>query len=142
MKFLCWSRLYTDLIKYYTFILFIRSLQRALDRRLYLLLYGNTYGAPDQKPVWHFPEKVYESEETLRKVELASHISSVISCCFSFCPSPVSGKINILAVCSVLSLHWILLLETFPIHILLEMLHLLTWLYSQQKIPGMFHHSR
>ncbi|KAJ4962427.1 hypothetical protein NE237_022366 [Protea cynaroides] len=44
-----------------------RSLQRALDRRLYLLLYGNTYGAPGGKPVWHFPEKVYESEETLRK---------------------------------------------------------------------------
>lgn len=45
-----------------------RSLQRALDRRLYLLLYGTgTYGAPANKPVWHFPEKVYESEETLRK---------------------------------------------------------------------------
>ncbi|GAB4848255.1 hypothetical protein Ancab_002922 [Ancistrocladus abbreviatus] len=44
-----------------------RSLQRALDRRLYLLLFGNPYGAPNGKPVWHFPEKVYESEETLRK---------------------------------------------------------------------------
>ncbi|PSS03995.1 39S ribosomal protein [Actinidia chinensis var. chinensis] len=44
-----------------------RSLQRALDRRLYLLLYSNAFGAPDGKPVWHFPEKVYESEETLRK---------------------------------------------------------------------------
>ncbi|XP_054783337.1 54S ribosomal protein L17, mitochondrial-like isoform X2 [Prosopis cineraria] len=44
-----------------------RSLQRALDRRLYLLLKGNPYGAPGEKPVWHFPEKVYESEETLRK---------------------------------------------------------------------------
>ncbi|XP_038985663.1 39S ribosomal protein L46, mitochondrial-like isoform X2 [Phoenix dactylifera] len=43
-----------------------RSLQRALDRRLYLLLNGSTYGAPDKKPVWHFPEKVYENEETLR----------------------------------------------------------------------------
>ncbi|XP_031282762.1 54S ribosomal protein L17, mitochondrial [Pistacia vera] len=49
-----------------------KSLQRALDRRLYLLLYGNAYGAPDGKPFWHFPEKVYESEETLRKcAELA-----------------------------------------------------------------------
>ncbi|XP_044493634.1 39S ribosomal protein L46, mitochondrial-like isoform X2 [Mangifera indica] len=48
-------------------MLFILSLQRALDRRLYLLLYGNAYGAPDGKPVWHFPEKIYESEETLRK---------------------------------------------------------------------------
>lgn len=44
-----------------------RSLQRALDRRLYLLLFGNTYGVPSQKPVWHFPEKVYNNEETLRK---------------------------------------------------------------------------
>ncbi|KAG1363790.1 hypothetical protein COCNU_11G006170 [Cocos nucifera] len=43
-----------------------RLLQRALDRRLYLLLNGSTYGAPDKKPVWHFPEKVYENEETLR----------------------------------------------------------------------------
>ncbi|XAR54012.1 hypothetical protein NMG60_11028988 [Bertholletia excelsa] len=44
-----------------------RSLQRALDRRLYLLIYGTTIGAPSGKPVWHFPEKVYETEETLRK---------------------------------------------------------------------------
>ncbi|XP_062010698.1 uncharacterized protein LOC133727083 [Rosa rugosa] len=44
-----------------------KSLQRALDRRLYLLIYGNTHGSPNGKPVWHFPEKVYESEETLRK---------------------------------------------------------------------------
>ncbi|KAL2906906.1 39S ribosomal protein L46 mitochondrial [Bienertia sinuspersici] len=44
-----------------------RSLERALDRRLYLLLHGTTYGSPDGKPVWHFPEKVYENEETLRK---------------------------------------------------------------------------
>lgn len=46
----------------------VRSLQRALDRRLYLLLFGNTYGVPSQNPVWHFPEKVYNNEETLRKV--------------------------------------------------------------------------
>lgn len=44
-----------------------KSLQRALDRRLYLLLYGKAHGSPSGKPVWHFPEKVYESEETLRK---------------------------------------------------------------------------
>ncbi|KAK8504151.1 hypothetical protein V6N13_132024 [Hibiscus sabdariffa] len=44
-----------------------KSLQRALDRRLYLLLYGNSNGAPNGEPVWHFPEKVYDSEETLRK---------------------------------------------------------------------------
>ncbi|KAL5719131.1 hypothetical protein ACHQM5_011955 [Ranunculus cassubicifolius] len=44
-----------------------KSLQRALDRRLYLLLYGTTHSSPDGKPVWHFPEKVYETEDTLRK---------------------------------------------------------------------------
>lgn len=54
-----------------------RSLQRALDRRLYLLLFGTTYGAPDGKPVWHFPEKVYGSEETLRKCA-ESALESVI----------------------------------------------------------------
>ncbi|XWS35838.1 hypothetical protein CRYUN_Cryun20dG0030300 [Craigia yunnanensis] len=54
-----------------------RSLQRALDRRLYLLLYGNTHGAPSGKPVWHFPEKVYDSEETLRKCA-ESALESVI----------------------------------------------------------------
>ncbi|GKU96831.1 hypothetical protein SLEP1_g10023 [Rubroshorea leprosula] len=54
-----------------------KSLQRALDRRLYLLLYGNSYGAPSGKPVWHFPEKVYESEETLRKCA-ESALNSVI----------------------------------------------------------------
>ncbi|XP_068331043.1 uncharacterized protein [Pyrus communis] len=43
-----------------------RSLQRALDRRLYLLLYGKTDGSAG-KSVWQFPEKVYQSEETLRK---------------------------------------------------------------------------
>jgi len=50
--------------------LLLRSLQRALDRRLYLLLFGDAYGAPSGKPVWHFPEKVYESEETMRKVNI------------------------------------------------------------------------
>ncbi|KMT09175.1 hypothetical protein BVRB_6g132790 isoform A [Beta vulgaris subsp. vulgaris] len=44
-----------------------RSLQRALDRRLFLLLHWTSYGSPDEKPVWHFPEKVYENEETPRK---------------------------------------------------------------------------
>ncbi|XP_052191906.1 uncharacterized protein LOC127801093 [Diospyros lotus] len=54
-----------------------RSLQRALDKRLYLLVYGNTFGAPNEKPVWHFPEKVYDSEETLRKCA-ESALKSVI----------------------------------------------------------------
>ncbi|EEF50594.1 DECOY, putative [Ricinus communis] len=44
-----------------------KSLQRALDRRLYLVLYGNAYGSPSKKPVWHFPQKLYEAEDTLRK---------------------------------------------------------------------------
>ncbi|KAM6584743.1 hypothetical protein CsatB_011745 [Cannabis sativa] len=44
-----------------------KSLQRALDRRLYLLLYGTANGDSTGKAVWHFPEKVYESEETMRK---------------------------------------------------------------------------
>ncbi|CAI8615237.1 unnamed protein product [Vicia faba] len=58
----------------------LRTLQRALDRRLYLLLYGNAYGAPSGKPVWHFPEKVYESEEQHRKKRLtAIIIKSVVS---------------------------------------------------------------
>ncbi|XVF80139.1 hypothetical protein PTKIN_Ptkin15bG0046300 [Pterospermum kingtungense] len=53
-----------------------KSLQRAL-RRLYLLLCGNSHGAPSGKPVWHFPEKVYDSEETLRKCA-ESALESVI----------------------------------------------------------------
>lgn len=54
-----------------------KSLQRALDRRLYLLIYGHTYGAAGEEPVWHFPEKVYESEGTLRKCA-ESALNSVI----------------------------------------------------------------
>jgi len=59
-----------------------RSLQRALDRKLYLLLYGKAYGSPSDKPVWHFPEKVYESEETLRKVNIVMWLSISSSPCF------------------------------------------------------------
>ncbi|XP_042048361.1 uncharacterized protein LOC121794316 isoform X1 [Salvia splendens] len=32
----------------------------------YLLLFGSSYDS-NGKPVWHFPEKVYDSEPTLRK---------------------------------------------------------------------------
>lgn len=53
-----------------------RSLQRALDRRLYLLLYGTACGT-NGNPVWHFPEKVYESEQTLRRCA-ESALKSVI----------------------------------------------------------------
>ncbi|ERN19116.1 39S ribosomal protein L46, mitochondrial [Amborella trichopoda] len=54
-----------------------RSLQRALDRRLYLLLYGTAFGTSNKNPVWHFPEKVYGTEETLRKCA-ESALQSVI----------------------------------------------------------------
>ncbi|KAG9134094.1 hypothetical protein Leryth_004774 [Lithospermum erythrorhizon] len=54
-----------------------RSLHRALDRRLYLLLHGPTFGSSSGKPVWHFPEKLYEAEETLRKCA-ESALKSVI----------------------------------------------------------------
>ncbi|KAI3869405.1 hypothetical protein MKW92_004918 [Papaver armeniacum] len=54
-----------------------KSLQRALDRRLYLLLYGNSSDSSAGKPVWHFPEKIYEKEETLRKCA-ESALQSVI----------------------------------------------------------------
>ncbi|KAL4563787.1 hypothetical protein LXL04_027833 [Taraxacum kok-saghyz] len=54
-----------------------KSLQRALDRRLYLLLFGDSYGTPKGQDVWHFPEKVYRSEETLRKCT-ESALESVI----------------------------------------------------------------
>lgn len=54
-----------------------RSPMRALDQRLYLLVHGSPYGTSSEKPVWHFPEKVYESEATLREcAELA--LKSVI----------------------------------------------------------------
>lgn len=74
-----------------------RSLQRALDKRLYLLLYGTTYGAPDGKPVWHFPEKVYENEETLREVITFP----IVSLCVLF---PSFYNFWFSSICSVLSL--------------------------------------
>ncbi|KAF7133485.1 hypothetical protein RHSIM_Rhsim09G0104800 [Rhododendron simsii] len=54
-----------------------RSLQRALDRRLYLLLYGKTVSAPHGRSVWHFPENVYKSEETLRKCAESALLSVI-----------------------------------------------------------------
>lgn len=54
-----------------------KSLNRALDERLYLLLYGPTFSSPNGKPVWHFPEKVYEAEENMRKCA-ESALKSVI----------------------------------------------------------------
>nr|GMC94296.1 39S ribosomal protein L46, mitochondrial [Ipomoea batatas] len=52
-----------------------KSLQRALDRKLYLLIYGATVSGGN--PVWHFPEKAYESEESLRRCA-ESALESVI----------------------------------------------------------------
>lgn len=43
-----------------------RSLQRALSRRLYLLIRGVPYGGVKDSPVWHFIEKEYAKEDTLR----------------------------------------------------------------------------
>jgi len=62
----------------------LRSLQRALDRRLYLLIYGNAHGDPSGKPVWHFPEKVYESEGTMRKVNVDKWLSFSFSVSFPY----------------------------------------------------------
>eukprot|EP00850_Spirogloea_muscicola_P015375 SM000117S25495 [mRNA] locus=s117:155098:156570:- [translate_table: standard] len=43
------------------------TLQRALDRRLYLLVKGAPTGAPAGSSEWHFPEKEYSDEGTMRK---------------------------------------------------------------------------
>lgn len=45
-----------------------RSLERALTRRLYLLIRGIPYGGAKDLPVWHFPEKEYAKEDSLRLV--------------------------------------------------------------------------
>jgi len=82
--------LLSDIIFSWLFILLLvttcllRSLQRALDRRLYLLIYGNAHGAPSAKPVWHFPEKVYESEDTMRKVNVGIWLSFSSSITFPY----------------------------------------------------------
>lgn len=65
-------------------------MQRALDRRLYLILYGNSHGAPSGKPVWHFPEEVYDSEETMRKVMVVFSLFSLIF--VLFCYSHINTK--------------------------------------------------
>ncbi|KAH9313253.1 hypothetical protein KI387_028288, partial [Taxus chinensis] len=56
-----------------------KSLQRALDRRLFLIIHGTPYGASEDRPVWHFPEKLYAGEETLRKCA-ESALQSIIGC--------------------------------------------------------------
>lgn len=79
-----------------------RSLQRALDRRLYLLLYGKAYGSSGE-PVWHFPEKVYEAEDTLRKVNITLW-SVFYSCYFSSSPHLNSKTLQ----CAESALHFVL----------------------------------
>lgn len=66
----------TWVVLIFDFFFFVlgRSLQRALDQRLYLLLHGPAYGSPSGNPCWHFPEKAYESEETLRAVIVLSSL--------------------------------------------------------------------
>jgi large subunit ribosomal protein L46 len=55
----------------------ISSLKRALDHRLYLIMHGTPYGAPKDKPLWHFLEKLYTNQETLRECA-TSTLKSVI----------------------------------------------------------------
>ncbi|MCO5581789.1 hypothetical protein L7F22_035678 [Adiantum nelumboides] len=43
-----------------------KSLQRALDRRLFLIVQGYPLGYPKEKLIWHFPERLYKSEQTMR----------------------------------------------------------------------------
>lgn len=136
----CYSLIRKFMSFFFLGLFHLRSLQRALDRRLYLLLYGKASGAPSDKPVWHFPEKVYETEETLRKVRVAIFIAASSS--FSVSPSFLFFSflfILTLTVCSVRRLHWNLWLETFPTHILLEMLRWVIWLYSQQRMSQTLH---
>lgn len=45
----------------------VRSLQRALDRRLYLLVHGAPASDPGSAHVWHFPERAHGQEVDLRK---------------------------------------------------------------------------
>ncbi|MCO5582042.1 hypothetical protein L7F22_035933 [Adiantum nelumboides] len=43
-----------------------KSLQRALDRRLFLIVQGYPLGYSKEKLIWHFPERLYKSEQTMR----------------------------------------------------------------------------
>ncbi|CAI5959018.1 unnamed protein product [Closterium sp. NIES-64] len=43
------------------------SLQRALDKRLYLLLKGPSLAGQSGSDTWHFPEKLYEGEDSMRQ---------------------------------------------------------------------------
>ncbi|CAM6089126.1 unnamed protein product [Calypogeia fissa] len=54
-----------------------RSLNRALDKRLYLVLHGIPSGGSEGKPVWHFPEKVYSTEPSLRQCAEAALVSLI-----------------------------------------------------------------
>lgn len=43
-----------------------KSLNRALDRRLFLIVQGYPIGYPKEKLIWHFPERLHKNEETMR----------------------------------------------------------------------------
>eukprot|EP00250_Pteridium_aquilinum_P004942 c1511_g1_i1 orf=517-1359(-) len=43
-----------------------KSLQRALDRRLYLIVQGYPLGYSKEKLIWHFPERLFKNEQTMR----------------------------------------------------------------------------
>ncbi|GAQ89184.1 hypothetical protein KFL_004950030 [Klebsormidium nitens] len=45
----------------------VKSLNRALDRRLYLMVQGREEWTDDPSPVWHFPLVGYQDGETMRK---------------------------------------------------------------------------
>ncbi|CAA6672401.1 unnamed protein product [Spirodela intermedia] len=50
----------------------VTEADRTNDRREHLIeavssLYGNTFGSSSDELSWHFPEKLYESEESMRK---------------------------------------------------------------------------
>ncbi|GJP35565.1 hypothetical protein CLOM_g11542 [Closterium sp. NIES-68] len=45
----------------------VRSLQRSLDKRLYLVLKGPSLAGQSGGDTWHFPEKIYENEDSMRQ---------------------------------------------------------------------------
>ncbi|CAI5496360.1 unnamed protein product [Closterium sp. Naga37s-1] len=55
----------------------VRSLQRALDKRLYLLLKGPSLAGQSGSDTWHFPEKLYEGEDSMRQCAERAAASSL-----------------------------------------------------------------
>eukprot|EP00850_Spirogloea_muscicola_P001732 SM000006S19497 [mRNA] locus=s6:1078721:1080168:- [translate_table: standard] len=96
--------------EFFAFTAGARTLQRALDRRLYLLIKGEPTGAPAGSSEWHFPEKEYSDEGTMRKcaeAALAARAGSALQVYFvgnapcghtepPTSPSRVKAAINLL----------------------------------------------